>query len=714
MLDNSISQLLALTVGICLIAATALRRPGNPARRVSIPLLRAAAIASVTVIAVDPFTITRDPKPEAFYIALVADVSGSMTTADGPDGLTRLQATMREVRSGNNRLADRLGDRYALQTLYLNSSVSAEFPGLEMGQGTTSLSRLLDTLPTRPSSGGRDLGGVLLLSDGRQTAPGDPVASARSLKESGLPISTVVVGRNNIADVDVSFTDAITRTTSGEPAILRANLRNHSGESRSVTLSLRSNGEELAPSQTVQLQPKSSTRASFTIELNRSGTHLVEVTVEAPGDVNRANNVASTVVEVEAPQTIIVLWMGKSISPELRQIRRALEDFEDLRLITAIEPPGGPLLLSGVESEEAYADLDEFIESSDAYENARVIVLPTADTGTLSSASLDALTRFVDQRGGGLLLFGTEAPVQNAIRELLPAKAFRQWTASQTTPVQFVAGPLFDPAETSDLFREPTPAIPPLASAATVAEKPLGAVEGATVEGQPVLTAQPFGAGRVAFLGLDTTWHWPLSGKRNQLRHERFWTRLCRWLAVGKLSRFEPQNNVQFATAGQATELAVELRNPDYSPALSGSVIARITSAASRPAEIELLPDPAEAGRFSARFQPDQPGLFEVSYRAELSHDDSLRGSSSVVVERAKEEFANLAADPATAAAIARITGGVTMSIEDVDRLDSIPVSQRIPLVEKREHWARTPHWLALTIALLAFEWWWRRRNGLR
>lgn len=63
----------------------------------------------------------------------------------------------------------------------------------------------------------------------------------------------------------------------------------------------------------------------------------------------------------------------------------------------------------------------------------------------------------------------------------------------------------------------------------------LVAVEGSGSGGAgAVFAAQPYGLGKVLWVGTDATWRWRY--RAGDLYHHRFWGQVVRWAAAGKLA----------------------------------------------------------------------------------------------------------------------------------------------------------------------------------
>jgi Ca-activated chloride channel family protein len=177
---------------------------GPKLRRVLPPALLAAAAATLAVALAKPQTTVAVPVEKA-SVMLVTDESGSMS-ADDVDP-TRLAA----ARSAAETFLDRVPDRLLVGFVGFSSQTNAVVePTLDRDQvraalrdlrpdGATAtgdaLDAALDRLEARRGKDGkRAPAAVILLSDGKRTEGGDPIAAAQRARRLGIPVSTVALG----------------------------------------------------------------------------------------------------------------------------------------------------------------------------------------------------------------------------------------------------------------------------------------------------------------------------------------------------------------------------------------------------------------------------------------------------------------------------------------------------------------------------------------
>jgi Ca-activated chloride channel family protein len=142
---------------------------------------------------------------EKASVMLITDESGSMAATDvSPSRLSAAQSAAQKFldRVPDSLLVGFVG--FASQTNAVveptldHGQVSAALQGLQANGGTATgdaLNAALDRLEARRGKDGKTApAAVILLSDGKTTQGGDPIAAAQRAKRLGIPVSTVALG----------------------------------------------------------------------------------------------------------------------------------------------------------------------------------------------------------------------------------------------------------------------------------------------------------------------------------------------------------------------------------------------------------------------------------------------------------------------------------------------------------------------------------------
>jgi hypothetical protein len=123
-----------------------------------------------------------------------------------------------------------------------------------------------------------------------------------------------------------------------------------------------------------------------------------------------------------------------------------------------------------------------------------------------------------------------------------------------------------------------------------------------------------------------------------------------------------------------------------------------------------------EAGLYSCKYTPQEPGMHRLSLRA-LDDQGQTVGTldQAVMVETDQSEFHQAQYNPSFLGDIARRTGGAFLPIESVANLpDYVHRRPAEQAEEARIHLWRFPGFYFLLASLLIAEWYLRRRRGHR
>jgi hypothetical protein len=241
-----------------------------------------------------------------------------------------------------------------------------------------------------------------------------------------------------------------------------------------------------------------------------------------------------------------------------------------------------------------------------------------------------------------------------------------------------------------------------------------------------VMAAQPYGLGRVLWVGTDGTWRW--RHRVGDAYHHRFWGQVVRWAASGKLGagnafvRFGPVR----PRAAEGEPVRIQARLSEAVPGVGPDLLfaARVFRAGSNTAESEsavvaLRPVPGRP----RTFEGESPALPVGSYAVRLDAPglaDALRLGKPPpeapldVVARDTSERVELAAARDPLERLASATGGVLVPDSEADRLPALIRTRTKEIVRTAE----TPLWdspgaLLAFFAILTAEWVTRKRVGL-
>ncbi|TVR51018.1 MAG: VWA domain-containing protein [Puniceicoccaceae bacterium] len=725
-LDTPLSGPLLVLIALALAAGVVLQvrrvrgllRPGLV---VGLALLRTTAFLAVLLLILNPFTRQTEPDPEGFRLAVLVDASGSMDARDLEGGaVTRIDRVNRWLADLQGPPFGPLVERGYRMEFHRFSEHLHPLPSgepLRPLPGGTAIGDVLRELIDRPEGGGVPaLGGVLLISDGRENRGQPMLEAGRSYRRRGIPVSTVLVGGDHPARAAVvSFARHRLEGRRDEP--LELPLRAENPGDRPVTLELRLLDESgLLVDERVTLAAGERRSLDLSTTPRREGIRALRLEVRdvaAPAETPPAVDLA--LADVRPPDQFRVLYLAGALHPEHRFLLQVAGDAEEIALESLVRT-GPENRFSAVDpAMDDYLEGHGFPEARPFYDGYDAILADTRALAELSEEARGHVLGFVDRRGGGLLVFGPPELLPEELAPLLPARSFDTVRLVRPQPLEVAPAPVFSPALGSRLFSPPAPFLPE-DYGAWLAEDLKRAARPALMmpDGRPLLSVLAYGAGRTAYLGSLHTWTWRLDSDAGLEQHRLFWTHLLSWLAIGGKDRIESPAHGARVTLDELERLELDVLGADFRPSSEARISGLLTTPSGDVREVALLPSFRRPGRYSTGFAAEEAGLHRVAYEITFPDGETLRQETQFVVGHETLETRDLSADPAALRDLARLTGGIFIDGARTPDFSAIPLSEEIPMIESRRHWVDQRLLLPLFFLPLLLEWWLRRSVGLK
>jgi hypothetical protein len=231
-------------------------------------------------------------------------------------------------------------------------------------------------------------------------------------------------------------------------------------------------------------------------------------------------------------------------------------------------------------------------------------------------------------------------------------------------------------------------------------------------EAEPLLVTQPFGMGRVLYVGTDDTWRWRYI--RDSYYHRLFWSNVVRYLAtLGARNVVITAGGDRFS-AGDRITVEVEAYDENFKPLEAPNFKVDMVDTDTQKSEsIVLDAVPAKAGRFKGTIRASRVGTFELT----ALHGDPLARekvqAKTLRVELPKAEATRTEADLATMESLATRPENF-LRIADIDKLPKLIPSDRKTAVRQvpRELWSSN-FALVLIVGLLTAEWILRKKYNM-
>jgi len=737
-----------LALAAVLLAVPPDRTRLSGGRRLSLVALRLAAFLALVACMLRPTLVSSRKARQQATVIVLADASESMTVADVAGGGTRWEAMTKALEAARPAAAELLarGDveiaawTFDRELHPLAARGDDPFPlaawrDAASADETAIGSAVDEALRT---AGNRRLAGMIVLSDGAQHAyaPRDlpPQSAARNVDDAGAPLWSVTFGQQRGSGQGRDA--AVVNLSVGETVYL-ANMLEVSGRvrleglaGRAVPVVLlaedgRGGMEEVARTtvQTAAETGEESVRLAWTPKALGERKLTLQVDPQ-DGEVVITNNQLSTFVTV-IDGGLKVLYLEGALRVEQRFLRRVLAASPDMqvdfRWISSSRRDRWPVELG----RDLTVDHDVFL-------------IGDLDAAAVRPADLEKIRERVDQGAGIGLLGGFHAFeaggwAGSALGPLVPFQPDRLARQPFDEPVReglHLRGPLAmlpDPKfggisilRLGDAGADPRAAwekLPPLAGAnrlgrLTDTAKPLAV----TADGQPLLVAREYGAGRVLAFAADSTWRWAMQGAAEE--HRRFWRQLVLWLArkddaeADSLWLRLAQRRI---APGSPLEFDAGITGPEGQPRVDVPLEAMVISPAGQSRPVRMMP----AGEtFSGTVSGgDDPGDWTLVVRGRLPGvPEPLERSARFTVFRQDLELANPRANPLLMRQLAETTtGGVRLPEELPGIFEEI--AARPAEYESREQWSFTPWdtWpmLLLLAGCLTAEWYLRKKWGL-
>jgi len=578
---------------------------------------------------------------------------------------------------------------------------------------------------------------VLVFSDGvSSTGEADRLSpAAEAAAASFVPIYTVGLGSQEpTRDIQLYDVTAEELAFVGDPYTVSGKIKAdgfEAGRSVSVRMTERETGRLLSTT-TVKLGARHEA-VPFEIVYIPTIAGELDVAIEIPPlpeESNHDNNRESRHVSVRQ-EKIRVLLADSSPRWEFRYVKTLFERDPTISLKTVLQ-----------EADVEYASEDQtalshFPLNREELFQYDVLILGDLNPALLGTASLGLIRDFVRDSGGGVLMIaGTEfnplayrgTPLEELVpvdltdvlplgEEAVGVKGFRP----DLTVDGLRGTSIFHLADGESAMIELWKGLPDLHWIFGYAPpKPNARVfavwrRGASEKDVPVVTMQPFGAGKVLFFATDEFWRWRFRVGDQYVGP--FWTRSVRYLSrsrlVGRDRTAELTSDRLAYTQGESATLRVRFFDERFVPSATNTVTVLLERRNGERRSVSL----ARAVGQPTVFEGPAVALPVGSYHA-LVTNPSFREtppSADFRVEAASDELIKRNVDRRELEQTAEISRGAYSSWDDALELATqIPPGHPVPLSARE----RIPLWnrwelLLLFATLLAAEWILRRRARL-
>jgi uncharacterized membrane protein len=703
--------------------------------RVILTGLRVALVALLALCLFRPVLVVKAAVPQQNFLGVLLDDSRSMQIADH-QGAARASFVRQEFGAADRGVLKALSDKFVVRTFRF-SSVASRLDledELTFSGAQTRLGAALDG--ARQELAGLPLAGLVVVSDGADTAEGKLGESLLALKSQGIPVFTVGVGQETLAR-DIQIGRVSTPRTALKGATLMVDvIVSHTGfAGKTVTLDVEDEGR-IVGSQPVKLPDDgSAATARVRFSVSDPGPRVFRFAV-APqdGELVAENNAREAMIDVRDRREKILYFEGEP-RYEVGFIRRAVQDDPNLLLVVLQRTADNKFIRLGVDNPDEL--VGGFPKTREELFSYRALILGSIEAGAFTGDQLRMIAEFVDRRGGGLLMFGggrsfseggyAGTAVAEALPLVLDPSAREPQLARLTVKptragaghgVTQIAATEAQSAEKWDFLATLEPKVTTLNRADAV--KP-----GATVllsgtdesrRERPVLSFQRFGRGRAFALTLQDTWLWQMHAdiEVEDLTHEYFWRQLMRSLVDGVPDTVEPHALTDRIEPGDPLTLRADVVDGSFVEINDATVMAHVSRPDGSIVDIPMQWSGERNGEYVATVLPAGQGQYEA--RIDATRGAQSLGTTTAHVRAAPGdgEYFDATMHAATLKRIAATTGGKYYDVGGVQGLseDLRYTGRGVTTVEERDLW-NLPVVLLMLLGLMCAEWTYRRAVGL-
>ena len=729
------SYVAAAAVAVALALAMVAYRSGRgrPRDRAVLAVIRVALLAIILVCLFRPLLVVKAAVAQQNVLAVLLDDSRSMQIADD-NGQPRGAYVREQFGAAGQGVLKALSDRFTVRVFRFSSTLSRVTP--ESGpsfQGTeTRLGAALSS--ARQDLAGLPVAGLVLVSDGADTADTALGDALLELKADGLPVFAVGVGRETLPK-DIQVGRVVTPRTALKGTTLMVDVVvSQSGfDGEKATLDVEDEGH-LIGSQDITL-PAAGAPASIPVRFTvaEAGPRVIRFRV-APktGELVTENNAREALVDVRDRREKILYFEGEPRF-ELKFIRRAVTDDTNVNVVALQRTADNKYLRLGVDGpDELVAGFPKTREELFAY---RGLILGSIEAGSFTGDQLRMIAEFVDRRGGGLLMLGGPRAFAEggyagtAVADVLPVTLDRNQLQPKDTVMRLSVRPTRAGSATAVTQLAATEAASAEKWASLPAVTSVNHIEsikpGATIlltgtdearRDRPVLVFERYGRGKTFAFTPQDSWLWQMHATIpvDDLTHEHYWGQLLRWLVDGVPDLVEPHTAADRVEPGEAATLTASVVDPTFVELNDASVAARITGPDGSTSEIPMSWDGTHAGEYHAVVPTRAPGWYEAAIEATRAGKTVGATVTHFRAAPSDAEYFDATLHAATLRRIADDTGGRYYAAGSTATLaDDLRYTGRgVTSVEEHELW-HLPIVLMLLVGLLCAEWGYRRVVGL-
>jgi uncharacterized membrane protein len=710
--------------------------------------LRVAAILLAGLALLEPTLRVLTVAQQQTFVGVVLDDSLSLTIQDD-QGRARADFVRNQILDPTGDLRRALEAKFKLRFFRFSDSAERLQGGrLKFAGGRTDLATALrrakEELADVPVSG------LVLVSDGADNVSGPLSETLLELSAHQLPVFAIGLGRESFdRDIEITRVEVPASVLQGSSVVASLTLKAKGAGVGPLHVTVEDSGRILS-AQDVPVTDSDSSTVRVVIRVDEPGPRLLRFKV-APvaGEWVTENNQFDVALDVLGRREKILYLEGRARF-EAKFLRRAVEEDQNLQVATLERTADNKFLRLDVEdAEELAAGFPRSREELFAY---RGLIIGGVEASFFSIDQMRMLSEFVSQRGGGLLMLGSDKTFAEggyagtALAETLPvaldaedagagaparaagsavegSDARFQWLKINVTPLG-AAHPVTQLAANATENEARFLALPALSSVNRVTRVKPGA--SALLAGEPessppgpprvVLAFQRYGRGRAFAFPIQDSWRWQMHADVavDDVSHETFWRQMLRQLVSGVSGPVSAELSSGLVPPGTTVALRTDVSDDTFIRVNDAVVNAQVRKPDGDWQEVALRWTVDKDGEYSGEFRPVQRGVYEVRITASRAGRILGEDVAHLRVEDLQAEFRGAEMKADVLRRVARETGGRFYTPQSAGRLpdDLTYFPRTASVVDEKELWDMPAIFLGILMSLL-IEWSYRKYRGL-
>lgn len=731
--------------------------------------LKLLAIAILSIALTEPLWSGVRMTPGTNLFAVLVDDSQSLQIKDPQTGKPRSEQLQQLLTAADNKQNEETPPRwlsdleqnfsvrkYSLDThAHARSSLAQlQFAGTSSNL-VTSLNELNQRFQKLP------LAGILVLTDGIS-------ADDASQLETSVPIYPVPLGQSAQAtDLAITKTSVSYSPFEDAPIRILADLSATQCLQKQITAQLLDPAGKVVETIIREVsQPEQQFQIRFQVKPEETGVafYRIRTSVNLPegSEATLVNNERTLKVD-RGRKAHRVLYVSGRPNWEFKFLRRALQEEEHIQLIGLIriakketkfdfrsrDGEEGNALYRGFD-EKNEKDLERYdqpvfvrinTQSPDELKDGfpkteaelfqyETVIIDDLEAAFFTHDQIELLTRYVSERGGGLVMLGGQECFQQGgydktdFQRLLPVYFSHSAGPKSATDVQFELTrdgwlqPWLRHQKQEQDEQKRLSEMPAFKTINRVDSTKPGALLAAEARSSPrsavpAIASQRYGLGRVTAVMIGDLWRWRLKEDSQDPQLYKAWRQMLRWMTTDVLEPVTLQ--VAESEAGQTgAKIKVQVRDPEFQKRSDYRITLKIKTPAQETIELTAEPVADQPGEYESLYLPGPTGGYTVSAAVTGPEGKTTTINGGWVHAPEHREFRSVQPDLALLEQLAKDSQGEIVSPSGLGQFVNSLKQRDLPVMEE----TTTPLWhhpwvLLVVLGCLFGEWSLRRWKGL-